>query len=50
MIVRGYCHQLDDEEQEGLKPKIDHLLIGKPRIDNATTAFQHDRLPNRSEV
>lgn len=46
IIVRDYCHQLGDEEAEGLKPKIDPFL----RNDDATIAFWRDRLPNRSEA
>jgi hypothetical protein len=47
IIVRDYCHQLDDEEEEGLKPRIEPLMVGKPRSDGAVIA---PRLPNRSEV
>jgi len=47
IIVRDYCHQLDDEEQEGLKPRIEPLMVGKPGNGGAVIA---PRLPNRSEV
>jgi len=50
IIARDYCHQLDDEQEEGLKPRVEPLMIGKPRNDGVTIPSQHDRLPNRSEV
>jgi len=46
IIVRDYCHQLGDEEEEGLKPRIEPLMVYKPRND----AVIAPRLPNRSEV
>jgi hypothetical protein len=50
IIVRDYCHQLDDEEVEALKPRVEPLMTGKPRNDGPTIPYQHDRFPNRSEV
>lgn len=40
LITRSYCHQLDDEEEEGLKP----AMVGKP------VAPRDNWLPNRSAV